>query len=113
MLKRIDGYWMSAIAPGGVVLRLTLDPLPPGTNVYASISLSAVSTMFVSPDPPFWCVASVESWTFYMADGTESAPQTGMGDHQNAVAVDNCARITFALVALQAYAIAQVNIFTF
>src|SRR5437763_12014592 len=98
MLNRIDGYWILIIAPSFFVQRFTLDPLPAGTNVYATISLSDVNTLFAAndPDPKFATTAFVESWTFYRPDGTESEPQVGMGFTQNAVAVDNCARITFA-----------------
>ena len=36
MLKRIEGYWMTISAPSaGFLQEFTLDPLPPGTNVYA------------------------------------------------------------------------------
>ena len=66
MLNRIEGYWMSIIAPGFFVIRFTLDPLPLGTNVYANISLSDVNTLFArnDPDPKFASTAFVESWTF-------------------------------------------------
>jgi len=113
MVNRIDGYWISIIAPGFFVVRDTL-PFPPGTNVYASISLSDVNTLFAAndPDPKFATTAFVESWTFYNPDGSESEPQVGMGFSQNAVEVENCATIKFALVGDRVAATAQINIFT-
>jgi hypothetical protein len=114
MLNRVDGYWIEIIAPKFfLVQEFTLDPLPPGTNVYANISLSDVNTLFEAsdPDPKFAATAFIESWTFYKPDGSESAPEPGMGFNQNAVAVENCARIKFALVGQRVAAIAQINIF--
>ena len=105
---------MSIIAPGSFELRDTLGPFPVGTNVYASISLSEVNTLFAAndPDPKFSVTALVESWTFSEPDGTESAPQLGMEITQNAVAVDNCATIKFALFGERVTATAQINILT-
>ena len=115
MLKRIDGYWISIVAPIFFLQRFTTDPFPKGTNVYASISLSFVDTLFASNsnDPKFAVEAFVDSWTFYQPDGTESAPQTGSGFNQNAVGINNCARITFLLAGERVAADAQVNIFSF
>src|SRR5688572_599114 len=99
MLKNIDGYWLSVIAPGPFPVFLTIDPLPPGTDVYANIALSNVNTLFSTndQDPKFATIAKIVSWTVYQADGSESQPQLGMADTQNAVLVRNCARITFML----------------
>lgn len=115
MLNRIDGYWISIVAPVFFAERFTTGPFPKGTNVYANISLSFVDTLFASnsPDPTFAVEALVESWTFYQADGTESAPQLGSGFNQNAVGISNCARITFVLAGERVSADAQVNIFSF
>lgn len=115
MLTTVTGYWLEIIAGANFFLiEFTLDPLPPGTNVYANIALSDVFNYFGDnvTDPKFVATAYIESWTFYRDDGTESAPQLGMGFNQNAVAVNNCARITFALVGVQVSATAQVNVFT-
>jgi hypothetical protein len=116
MLTGVTGYWMSLIAPGFPFSQdFTLDPLPPGTNVYATISLNDINTWFEadSPDPKFVATAYIVYWTFYQADGTESPPQDGMGFNQNAVTVSNCARIKFSLFGAQVAAIAQINIFTY
>jgi hypothetical protein len=112
MVNRIDGYWISIIAPGFFIVRDVL-PFAPGTNVYASISLSEVNTEFAAndPNPKFSTTAFVESWTFYNPDGSESEPQLG-GFTQNAVEVENCATIKFTLVGDRVAAIAQINIFT-
>jgi hypothetical protein len=123
MLKRIEGYWMAIVAPSFSVQAFTLDPLPRGTNIYASISLSNVVNFlgFRDDTPPdrrgeFAADAYVESWTFYNSDGTESLPQfpppVRSSSTQNAVMVENCARIKFVLYGFQVNAIAQVNIFT-
>jgi hypothetical protein len=115
MLTRIEGYWMAIIAPGTFTVFLTLDPLPLGTNVYANISLSDVNTLFSGndPDPKFAVNAVAESFTFYNPDGTQSAPQrVELPGLQNAIAVQNCATITFTLHGSRVAAVAQVNIFT-
>jgi hypothetical protein len=115
MLKRIEGFWMSIIAPGVFVQRFTLDPLPRGTNVYASICLSEVNTMATESDPnaKFIATAAVESWTFYRPDGTKSYPPSSGMAIQNAIAVENCATITFALVGWRVAATAQINLMFF
>jgi hypothetical protein len=117
MLKTSGHYCLEVIAPGSLIVeRLTLNPFPPGTNVYASISLSGINTLFEGAserDPHFTAVAYVESWTFYQTDGTESGPQTVTNQFtQNAVMVENCARITFALAGAGVNAFAQINVFT-
>ena len=115
MLKGIDGYWMRIIAPGYFTQWFTLGRLPLGTNVYASISLSEVNTSFAhnNPNPKFVAQAYVASWTFYKPDGTESEPEQGIQGVQNAIAVENCATIKFALIGEQVAAIAQINVITF
>ena len=117
MVSRIDGYWMAILAPGDTFLQeFTTDPFRPGTDVYASISLSEVNTLFEANDrnPKFAVSAWIVSWTFYRPDGTQSPPQPGGPLFtQNAVAVDNCARITFALGGRRVAATAQINIFSF
>jgi hypothetical protein len=117
MLNGIQGYYMVVIAPGFFVQRFTLDPLPPGTNVYANVSLSDINTLFYrnDPDPKFAATAFVDSWTVYEPDGTQSAPQQGplrANFNQNAIWVENCATITFALIGWRAEATAQINILT-
>jgi len=125
MLKRIEGYWMEIIASNGAFLRLTIDPLPRGTNIYASISLSTVGNYpgFEADRPyeraEFAAAAFVQTWTVYKPDGTESEPQFDpqvlKRDRniftQNTLMIENCARITFALYGIQVNAIAQINIF--
>lgn len=116
MLKRIDGYTMTVIAPNFALVEFHLDPLPPGTNVWANISLSNVNTLFEgnNPDPKFAVDAYIAYWTFYNPDGSESQPQPdGSVYFKNAVGVENCARIVFDLFGWRAAAIAQINIFSF
>jgi hypothetical protein len=114
MFKRIESYWIQIIAHNFFTLRYTHGPLPPGTNVHANISLSMFSTLFkaTDPSPTYAATAIVESWTFYKPDGTKSEAQAGRGFSQNAIAVENCATITFALQGLRTQAIAQINILT-
>jgi hypothetical protein len=116
MLNDVSGYWISAYAPYFFEIDYTLGPLPAGTNVYASIALSQVDTApFQSESTEgFYATAYVQSWTYYLADGTESPPQGEVANFaQNAVSVINCARITFTLVVSATAAIAQINSFTF
>jgi hypothetical protein len=115
MLNRIDGYWMGAIAPIEQLIQFTTDPFPQGTNVFASISLNFVDTLFSGnfPDPTFAITAFIDSWTFYQDDGSESGPQQGSGFNQSSVGINNCARITFILFGERVAADAQISIFTF
>jgi len=115
MLRRIEGYWISIISPGSFfMLRFTAGPFPPGTNVYANIALSEVNTMFSGndPDSKFAADANIVTWTFYEPNGTQSAPQVG-DSSSNAVAVDNCATITFMLSGARVAAKAQINVLRF
>lgn len=113
MLKRIDGFWMEA-AGEFAAQDLTLGPFPPGTNVFANISVSSVTNVFTGEtSAPFLAAAYVAGWTFYQSDGTESEPVQSMGFIQNAVGIENCARIIFGLQAERILAIAQINVFTF
>jgi hypothetical protein len=115
MLTSVNGYWLEVVTPASFVIEFTSDPFPPGTNVYANISLSDANNYFedASISPRFVATGYIEWWTVYQADGTESAPYLGMGFNQNAVAVNNCVRIRFALVGFRVSATAQVNIFTY
>jgi hypothetical protein len=115
MLKTVTGFWLEVIARSFVLIEFTTDLFPPGTNVYANISLSDIFTYFedAAIGPKFAAIGYIESWTFYREDGTESEPQISMGFNQNAVAVNNCARIKFGLNGIQVSTTAQVNIFTY
>jgi hypothetical protein len=115
MLNSIQGFFIHVHAPIEALLEFTTDPFPPGTNVYANISISTLNTLFEGkiPDPTFAATAWVRWWTFYLPDGSESQPQEGSGFEQNAAGVQNVARINFVLFAERADAIAQINIFGF
>ena len=105
----------TAFSPGFFVLPFTLDRLPPGTNVYASIGLSQVNTSFAAnaPDPHFSAEAWISSFTVYLTDGSESAPQTPDSPlfFLNSIFIQNCATITFELAVNRADAIAQITVF--
>jgi hypothetical protein len=114
MANIIEGYWLSVVTSDFFVINFTTDPFPPGTSLYANISLSEINTLFSGNnpnDPTFAATAFIDSWTVYQEDGTESAPIQGQGFAQNAIGLDNCARIHFVLVGDRVAAIAQVNIF--
>jgi len=117
MAQRIDGYWMDVYAPGNFFLeQLTIPPLPPGTNVFASISLSEVNTLFDrnDPNPKFSTSAHVDSYTTYLPDGSISPPQAApLSTLQNGIFIENCATITFGLSGTRVAATAQVTIFSF
>ena len=121
MLNIINSYWIGAIAPDAFVLiTFTLDPLPPGTNVYATISLNLLNTAFEAkaPDPTFAASAFIDHWTVYEKGGKQSGPiyappsYLGLDPTLNSVWVDNCATITFMCSAERADAIAQISIFS-
>jgi hypothetical protein len=113
VVSQIEGRWIEIIAPSFFVLDFD-ERFPPGTNVYANISLSGVNTLFVrnAPDPKFSVEAFIGGWTFFQADGQESSLQgQGVNFTQNAVQVNNCASIRFVLAGERVSAIAQINIF--
>jgi hypothetical protein len=114
-VKTILGRWIRVYTSNFLLIRYTLDPpLPPGTNVFATISLSEVNTLFSghSPDPTFAVNAQITYFTFYRPDGTESESEL-LPFGQNAVGIENCARIVFDLFAQRAAAMAQINVFLF
>jgi hypothetical protein len=117
MLTSVTGYWLRIIAPTSNFIgeEFVLGPLPPGTNVYASISLNELNTYFnaSSTEPKFSATSYIPFWTHYKADGTESDQIESMGFNQNAVAVENCARIWFVLEGIYVAASALVNVFTY
>ena len=117
MLDRIDTYWIEVVAPLPLTtFELTLDPLPRGTDVTATIALSQVRTVFAQngSDPKFAVDAYITGWTVYNPDGTESDWLPGTVTFtRNGVSVKNCARMTFVLLGTQVAAIAQVNVFRF
>jgi hypothetical protein len=116
MLTSVNGYWLRIIAPSTFVSQeLTLGPFPPGTNVYASISLSELNTYFEpdSTNTKFSATVYIPFWTHYKDDGTESNQMQSMGFNQNAVAVNNCARIWVVLEGIRVVSSALVNVITY
>jgi hypothetical protein len=118
VITGISDYCIEAIGPAEALIEFTIPPapappFPPGTTVYATISLSQVNTQFEGngPDPTFVATAFIDSWTVN-EDGAQSAPQSGSGFTQNAVFINNCATIKCILFVERAWAIAQVNVFT-
>jgi hypothetical protein len=110
----VKGYWLRIIAPTNLLVQeLTLGPFPPGTNIYANISLNELNTYFMPTEtaPKFVAVGYISSWSTYLEDGTESEYEA-MGFNQNAVEVYNCARISFVLEGVYVVASALVNVFT-
>jgi hypothetical protein len=122
MLNIISNYWIEAISPSNeVLITFTIPPLPPGTNVYTTISLSHIDTAAFGPaftgnnDATFIADALIDHWTVYEKGGKQSGPIYGTysGDPtKNAVWIDNCATITFWVSAERAEVIAQVSIFS-
>ena len=108
----VQGFFIDVIAPIEGMIEFTTDPFPPGTNVFASISLSHLDTLFEGnlPIPTYAATAFVNWWTTYLPDGSESGQQSGSGFPQNAAGVQNVARISFTLFAERVWAIAQINI---
>jgi hypothetical protein len=112
MVNDIQGFWIEIDTSAFFLLEDKLT-FPPGTNVYANISLSQVNTSFAD-NPKFNAEAFISSWTFFQADGTESAPQGGIGKFTNsAIRMDDCASIVFTLAGTGVTAIAQINVFRF
>ena len=122
MLQSIEGYYIAVTTsrvaittPAYKTISFTYPdggPLPPGRTVFASIALSSCAPR----DTNGVAVGAwITQWTDYNPDGTQSAPIALTIDQpdQNSVRVDNCATITFVLVASNATARAQITVFVF
>jgi len=111
MVTRIEGHWIRTRAfSGPSTVTYQVRPYPPGTDVYACISLSYVLGVPVRNDP--WDFAAyIESWAYYRQDGTETV---GWGDEEwrtNSQWIENCTKITFALNVTRGEAIGQISVF--
>ena len=123
MLQSIEGYYIAVTTsrvaittPAYKTISFTYPdggPLPPGRTVFASIALSSCETQDTAD--PSYATAWITHWTVYNPDGTQSGPIRPAIDEldQNSVRVDNCATITFVLVASNATARAQITVFVF
>jgi hypothetical protein len=104
--------YIEIVAPRNFFLLTDTVTFSPGTNAFATISLSNINTLFdgSDPNPKFAAVAWIDSWTVYNPDGSESPPEGGDGFRQNAAWVRNCARINFKLAGQRVWAISQASI---
>ncbi len=102
---------MHLISPGNFAnVKFTLRPERAGTDVYASITLSRVSTTIVDdPNPKFVVRCSVDSWTT-LEGGEESQPHFGQEEYQPAAIIKNCASITFRMIGARVGATAVINV---
>jgi hypothetical protein len=107
--------YIEIVAPISFFLITDTVTFSPGTNAFATISLSNVNTLFAGsdPNPKFAAVAWVDSWAVYNPDGTESPLVGGAGFTQNAAWIRNCARINFKLAGQRVWAISQASILFF
>lgn len=120
MFNDVNGYYILALSrQGDFLLSFTTDPLPLGTDAFATISLSTLSTGgSIGPGggiPDGSAFAFIDSWTYYLDDGTQSDPQyndPSFPFSENSIRVANCATITFSLEAYYAMASAQISVFT-
>jgi hypothetical protein len=114
MIKSIYGYTIRLTQPNpieGSAAYYTAGPLPEGTDVYATISLSSIVSFTREPEVPSpvapiyrYASASLVSYTYYLPPPGRSRPiesdpiNWNTVDHSpNNVRVANCARITFGL----------------
>ncbi|HYT77099.1 MAG TPA: hypothetical protein VEL79_20250 [Vicinamibacterales bacterium] len=108
-------FWTIRLLSAFDALQMVTSPLlPPGTNVYATTSVSQINTLFFgnSPDPTFTATAFIWSWTVYEQDGSQSPPQSPPDFFQNAVRINNCATVTFAVFVERAWTYALLNVFS-
>jgi hypothetical protein len=112
-MNLLDHYYLSVISPFGAFFDHVAGPFPQGTDVYASISVSFIDTLFSGniPDATFAVVAEIAWFTTYLADGTESNQQEA-DFGQDILIGSNIARIGFRLFAERAWGIAHMNVFS-
>jgi hypothetical protein len=91
---------------------LTVDKLPQGTNVFATI---AVSTFSQGGDLSSGKAGAVETliqnWAVYKPDGSVESVNPTPNFNNNSQFINNCASVTFELIAADAIAWALANIF--
>jgi hypothetical protein len=89
-----------------------LFPLPPGFNIYATSVLSTCSIVDQEIAQGFGGAAStfIFTWTVHNPDGTTTVVTPD--GQPNAVFIDNCASISFALFVRGGHGSAQISIFT-
>jgi hypothetical protein len=111
MLNRIDSFFIRVVTASDF-FNLDLDrQFPPGSEIHATNSLSSISP--VGPNPQFFAIASIVSFSEHLAGGGEGPRVFVPSDRQSSISVSNCARITFRLNAGRADAQALINIYTF
>jgi hypothetical protein len=90
---------------------VTVDQIPRGTDVLATISLSYLA--FGIPfSVPGAVGAAIVSWDVYTRDGTIVQVDPDPDFANNSVFINNCASVTFELAGNDARAYAQATLFT-
>jgi hypothetical protein len=111
-MNLLEYWYLWAISSFSILGEHIAGPFPQGTNVYATISVSFINTLFSgnAPDPTFATTAQISWFTTYLPDGTESSPQA-LPFGQSTAVIENVARINFQLFVQRAWAFAHMNVF--
>jgi hypothetical protein len=111
VLQRIDSFFIRVVTASDF-FHIDFDrQFPPGSQIHATNSLSSIANL--APNPKFFAVASIVSYSVHLTGGGEGPRIFLPGPDQNAISVGNCARITFRLNAGRADAKSLINIYTF
>ena len=112
-MNLLEFWYLWAVSSFSILGEHTAGPFPPGTNVYATISLSFIDTLFSgnSPDSTFVAAAQISWFTTYLPAGSESDRQD-LPFGQSTAVIQNVARINFQLSVQRAFAFAHMNVFS-
>jgi hypothetical protein len=113
MLNRIDTFFIKAGTASTFFFIDFERQFPPGLHIHATNSLSRVAQAGPNPASPVnFAIASIVSYSVHLPDGEGPLVYLPLDD-QNAISVENCARIRFRLVVGKASAKCLITIYTF
>jgi hypothetical protein len=105
--------WIESHSTGDTEQALaTIDQIPVGTNVLATISLSYI-TFGTTQGLPGAVGAAIQSWEVFNSDGSITTVKPTPDFKNNSEIIDNCASVTFVLAGNLVMAYAQATLFTF
>ena len=109
MLNSIESFFIRVVASGPFQIDFDRQ-FRPGSQIHATTSLSSISPL--ASGQAFFAIAWVVSFSIHLVGGGEGPRVFLPSNLNNAIRVENCARITFRLIAGNADARSLINIYT-